>query len=451
FQAQLAGTPTKVMGLTPPTPAPATEGAEGAAEGEAQQQPVQSGQSPVPYGVKYIDGKAVTQWLLPDGRLTTSLIKADQAEYGARTVRLRNQFVGRMKENGLDPAKQEDVQKQAQLDYEAPMRKVLSKVWAQAEAEDREADEEYTRQLKEYNNSVRSNIRAYGPDGMPLPTPEENIRDYNRAVKRKETFNLEKMAESVYAGLPSSYRNSQLHAYQQYFSTHTNELNGRTVQSAAEEALKGEVYQAVYQHAVDSRMPKSKTEFFLRKLADQPFVSTYQAMDMAASAMTGSYGMTIADQAAMSQYGQEHRVLDIIGTIGNMAIDPTTYISGGVGSAAGKQALKIAGKQMIKGATKDMAERFATRTLTGRLVQGAAGGAFNFATYETLKNLQQQASTGGMPDYATGTSNGFSGQDLLNATKHGFIMGGIVGTASPIIGNVADKAVKVTTSTAGKM
>ncbi|WP_288717529.1 helicase-related protein [uncultured Duncaniella sp.] len=450
FQAQLAGTPTQVMGLTPPTSVSASEAQGGEADG-AEQKPIQSGQSPVPYGVKYVDGKPVTEWLLPDGRLTTSLIKADQAEYGARTVRLRNQFVGRMKENGLDPAKQEDVQKQAQLDYEAPMRKVLSKVWAQAEAEDREADEEYTRQLKEYNNSVRSNIRAYGPDGMPLPTPEENIRDYNRAVKRKETFNLEKMAESVYAGLPSSYRNSQLHAYQQYFSTHTNELNGRTVQSAAEEALKGEVYQAVYQHAVDSRMPKSKTEFFLRKLADQPFVSTYQAMDMAASAMTGSYGMTIADQAAMSQYGQEHRVLDIIGTIGNMAIDPTTYISGGVGSAAGKQALKIAGKQMIKGATKDMAERFATRTLTGRLVQGAAGGAFNFATYETLKNLQQQASTGGMPDYATGTSNGFSGQDLLNATKHGFIMGGIVGTASPIIGNVADKAVKVTTSTAGKM
>ena len=146
------------------------------------------------------------------------------------------------------------------------MRKVLSNVWAQAEAEDREADEEYTRQLKEYNNSVRSNIRAYGPDGMPLPTPEENLRDYNRAVKRKETFNLEKMAESVYAGLPSSYRNSQLQAYQQYFSTHTNELNGRTVQSAAEEALKGEVYQAVYQHAVDSRMPKSKTEFFCENL-----------------------------------------------------------------------------------------------------------------------------------------------------------------------------------------
>ena len=122
FQAQLAGTPTQVMGLTPPTSVSAPDTQGGETDG-AEQKPIQSGQSPVPYGVKYVDGKPVTEWLLPDGRLTTSLIEADQAEYGARTVRLRNQFVERMKQNGLDPSKQEDVQKQAQLDYEAPMRK----------------------------------------------------------------------------------------------------------------------------------------------------------------------------------------------------------------------------------------------------------------------------------------------------------------------------------------
>lgn len=88
FQARLAGTPTKVMGLTPPTSASASDGAQGEVEGAAQPQPVQSGQSPVPYGVKYIDGKPVTQWLLPDGRLTTNLMEADQAEYVARTNRL---------------------------------------------------------------------------------------------------------------------------------------------------------------------------------------------------------------------------------------------------------------------------------------------------------------------------------------------------------------------------
>ena len=140
FQAQLAGTPTKVMGLTPDVSVAPADGQQATSDGADAPKPLLSGQSPVPYGVVIENGERKTQWLLPDGRLTTSLIEADQAEFGARRVRLMNQFVGRMKENGLDPAKQEDVQKQAQLDYEAPMRKVLNSVWAQAEEEDRAAE-----------------------------------------------------------------------------------------------------------------------------------------------------------------------------------------------------------------------------------------------------------------------------------------------------------------------
>ncbi|WP_286531273.1 MULTISPECIES: hypothetical protein [Muribaculaceae] len=136
FQAQLAGTPTQVLGLTTDvSPAP-DNGQGGGATGD-QPKPLLSGQSPVPYMVVEVDGQRKTQWLLPDGTLTTDFAEADRAEYGARRIRLMNQFVGRMKENGLDPAKQEDVQRQAQLDYEAPMRKVLDKVWAQAEQDDK--------------------------------------------------------------------------------------------------------------------------------------------------------------------------------------------------------------------------------------------------------------------------------------------------------------------------
>lgn len=302
FQAQLAGAPTSVMGLTPNVSAAPADGQQGATDGAEAPKPLLSGQSPVPYGVVIENGERKTQWLLPDGSLTTDLIEADKAEYGARRVRLMNQFVGRMKANGLDPSKQEDVQRQAQLDYEAPMRKVLDSVWAQAEAEDRAADEEYTREMKEYNKTIRSNIHAFGPDGMPLPTPEENLRDYNRAVKRKETFNLESMANTVLNSLPSSYRQQTLYAYQQYFTAHTNELNGRSVQQAAEDALRAEVYNAVYQRAVDYQMPKSKTEFLMRKIADQPLLSPYMAMDMAAASMTHSWGMNAAEIDAMGQY-----------------------------------------------------------------------------------------------------------------------------------------------------
>lgn len=129
FQAQLAGTPTKMMGLTPNvrTAETATAGVgQGAAETTAK--PMESAQSPVPYGVRYVNGKPVTEWLLPDGTLTTDLVEADKAEYGARTVRLRNQFVDRMKQNGLDPSKQEDVEMQAQYDAQAPAYDVVAEL-----------------------------------------------------------------------------------------------------------------------------------------------------------------------------------------------------------------------------------------------------------------------------------------------------------------------------------
>lgn len=434
FQAQLAGTKTTAgFGLQAPS------------------SPIYDGGSPQPYGVKYVDGKPVTEWVMPDGSLTTSQLAADRAEEVARHNRLQHQFVNRMKQNGLDPAKQEDVRKQAQLDYEAPMRRVLDSVWADAEAEDRAADEEYARQVSEYNKTIKSNIRAFGPDGMPLPQAEETLRDYDRHIKRKETFNLEKMAQTIYANLPDSYRQKQIQAYASYFNEHPGELKGKSVQQAATEALQGEIYNAVYQRAVDASMPKSKTEFFMRKLADQPFISQDWWWDKIAAQRTGSWGMNLADMDAMSQYGEQHRALDITGTIVNMAIDPTTYISGGVGSAAGKQALKAGGKMMIKNAAKDVAERYAGRTLTGRIVAGAAGGAANFATYEGLKNAQGQIAVGGYINPETGENEGFSVGQVLKASGHGFVLGGVTGTFSPILGNVADKYVKATTSTAGKI
>ncbi len=434
FQAQLAGTKsTAGIGLKVPS------------------SPIYDGGSPQPYGVKYVDGKPVTEWVMPDGSLTTDQFAADRAEETARCKRLQHEFEKRMKQNGLNPANADDVRRQAQLDYEAPMRKVLESVWANAEAEDKAADEEYARQVKEYNKSLKSNIRAFGPDGMPLPQAEETLRDYDRHIKRKETFDLEKMAHTIYANLPDSYRQQQIQAYTSYFKEHPGELKVKSVQQAATEALQGEIYNAVYQRAVNARMPKSKTEFFLRKLADQPFISQEWWWDKIAAQRTGSWGMNLADMDAMSQYGAQHRALDITGTIVNMAIDPTTYISGGAGSVAGKQALKVGGKMMIKNATQDVAKRYAGRTLTGRIVAGGVGGAVNFATYEGLKNVQGQIAVGGYINPETGENEGFSVGQVLKASGHGFVLGGVTGTFSPILGNVADKYVKATTSTAGKI
>lgn len=451
FQARMAGTPTHVVGFNTASPAPAGSGARGG----SQQKPVQSEQSPQPYGVKYENGKAKTQWVLPDGTLTTSLIEANQAEYEARTARLAHQFQDRMKENGLDPNKPEDVRKQAQLDYEAPMRKAIEDEWQRAEAEDRAADEAYRKDMERaegggFWDRLKKSITPLGPDGMPLRRGDETLRDIKRAAKRQDTFNLEKMAQSVLQNMPQEYKDNQILNYSRYFREHPSELKGRTVSQAAKEALQGEVYHATYERAVQARMPKSKTEFLLRKVADQPFFSQTMADNMAARLFSHSIGTEAADMDAMGRYGTDHRALDITGTVLNMAIDPTTYISGGVGSFAGKQALKLSGKVALKGASKEAAKRYVGRTLAGRMVAGVAAGSANFGTFEGLKNMQQQMRLGGTLNPETGEYE-FSAGDMLKATGHGMLLGSVTGTLSPVLGNVSDKLVKATESTAGKV
>lgn len=451
FQARMAGTPTHVVGFNTASPAPASSGARGG----SRQKPVQSEQSPQPYGVKYENGKAKTQWVLPDGTLTTSLIEANQAEYEARTARLAHQFQNRMKENGLDPNKPEDVRKQAQLDYEAPMRKAIEDEWQRAEAEDRAADEAYRKDMERaeggsFWDRLKKSITPLGPDGMPLRRGDETLRDIKRAAKRQDTFNLDKMAQSVLQNMPQEYKDNQMLNYSRYFREHPSELKGRTVSQAAKEALQGEVYHATYERAVQARMPKSKTEFLLRKVADQPFFSQTIADNMAARLFSHSIGTEAADMDAMSRYGTDHRALDITGTVLNMAIDPTTYISGGVGSFAGKQALKLSGKMALKGASKEAAERYVGRTLAGRMVAGVAAGSANFGTFEGLKNMQQQMRLGGTLNPETGEYE-FSAGDMLKATGHGMLLGSVTGTLSPVLGNVSDKLVKATESTAGKV
>lgn len=451
FQARMAGTPTHVVGFNTASPAPASSGARGG----SRQKPVQSEQSPQPYGVKYENGKAKTQWVLPDGTLTTSLIEANQAEYEARTARLAHQFQNRMKENGLDPNKPEDVRKQAQLDYEAPMRKAIEDEWQRAEAEDRAADEAYRKDMERaeggsFWDRLKKFITPLGPDGMPLRRGDETLRDIKRAAKRQDTFNLEKMAQSVLQNMPQEYKDNQMLNYSRYFREHPSELKGRTVSQAAKEALQGEVYHATYERAVQARMPKSKTEFLLRKVADQPFFSQTMADNMAARLFSHSIGTEAADMDAMGRYGTDHRALDITGTVLNMAIDPITYISGGVGSFAGKQALKLSGKVALKGASKEAAERYVGRTLAGRMVAGVAAGSANFGTFEGLKNMQQQMRLGGTLNPETGEYE-FSAGDMLKATRHGMLLGSVTGTLSPVLGNVSDKLVKATESTAGKV
>lgn len=125
FQARMAGTPTHVVGFNTVPKAPAAKDDK---DSLSTEQPVQSEQSPQAYGVVYDEnGKARTQWVLPDGSLTSSLTEANQAEYNARNARLAHQFQNRMKEAGLDPNKPQDVQKEYLLHEKKRIEQEMNK------------------------------------------------------------------------------------------------------------------------------------------------------------------------------------------------------------------------------------------------------------------------------------------------------------------------------------
>ena len=405
-------------------------------------------------------GKMEQTYLTPQGEQTTHKATADLASH---EFRVQQGFLSRMSDNGLNPDNPEDVAKQRQLDKEHPIRDVLDSVWKEAEGIDKQAQEEL-RSKASSGFSLSTLAEASNSAGAPLAGHDRNFNDeLSYQEKRHKAFDFDKMANTIYSRLPKDYRNDRLREYTAYFSKHPKEAKGKSAVAAAKDALMGQIYNNVYSHAVQERLPKSNLEFLLRKVSDQPLISSKAAAEFAASSRTGSHGLEVAERDAMAQFGGQHKAMNIIGTVANMALDPITYVSGGVGGFVGKKALGVAGKAMLgKAAEKatekavgkvatDVASRYAAGTLAGRVVQGVAGGAANFATFNTLKGIEEQVATGGVVNPETGKSEGFSVGEILKSTGHGLLLGAATGTLSPIIGNFADKAVKATTSTVGKV
>ena len=393
-------------------------------------------------------GKMEQTYLTPQGEQTTHKATADLASH---EFRVQQGFLSRMSDNGLNPDNPEDVAKQRQLDKEHPIRDVLDSVWKEAEGIDKQAQEEL-RSKASSGFSLSTLAEASNSAGAPLAGHDRNFNDeLSYQEKRHKAFDFDKMANTIYNRLPKDYRNDRLREYTAYFSKHPKEAKGKSAVAAAKDALMGQIYNNVYSHAVQERLPKSNLEFLLRKAIDQPIISSKAAAEFAASSRTGSHGLEVAERDAMAQFGSQHKAMNIMGTVANMALDPITYVSGGVGGFVGKKALGVAGKAMLGKVATDVASRYAAGTLAGRVVQGVAGGAANFATFNTLKGIEEQVATGGVVNPETGKSEGFSVGEILKSTGHGLLLGAATGTLSPIIGNFADKAVKATTSTVGKV
>ena len=227
--AQVMGAPTRLQGLVPKVVNDAGMD-EPVAKDNSKGAP--SEQSPVPYGVKMVDGRTVTEWLLPDGRLTTDRIEAEQAEYTARQERLRKSAL------------------------EASIREVEQK---KRQAIERALSEDDTRAKEVMSEIVNGNHYQ-----NLAATP--GFVQFGEAKRNAGVGDLETIAEAAFTHIDPNTYAVLAQGHEAYFAEHPEALEGKSVSEAVADAVRQEIYLDVHNEYVRRYKPTSKTEFFLRKV-----------------------------------------------------------------------------------------------------------------------------------------------------------------------------------------
>ena len=281
--------------------------------------------------------------------------------------------------------------------------------------------------------------------GREMHIVDAATNSHKNEVSHLTRFDLQKMMDNAWGRVGKQMTASCYAQLKKQYPTATEQQ----LQNSASAMARQLSDDAVYKYAVAKNTPKSTLEFFAKTAADMNLLRTISKG--LARSEAGTTGDLAAYEAAMGEYGKNHRLAQIGGTVTGMLFDPTTYISGGVGSFTGKTALNIGGRIVAKKTATNVGARLFGNTLTGRVVAGMAGGAGNLGTYEGIKEGESQWLHGGHINPQTGENEGYSAGDVLKSSLHGTLLGSVTGTASPLLGNVADKWVKATSNTAGKV
>lgn len=322
-------------------------------------------------------------------------------------------------------------------DAQKPASAAVAALWKEAEAK-------YAADRNKNAEDVYSgNPWLHG--GREMHIVDAATNSHKNEVSRLTRFDLQKMMDNVWGRVGKQMTASCYAQLKKQYPTATE----RQLQNSASAMARQLSDNAVYKYAVAKNTPNSTLEFFAKTAADMNILRTINKG--LARSEAGTTGDMAAYEQAMSDYGKNHRWAQIGGTVTGMMFDPTTYISGGVGSFAGKTALNIGGRIVAKKAATNVGARLFSNTLTGRVVAGVARGAGNLGAYEGIKEGESQWLHGGHINQETGENEGYSAGDVLKSSLHGTLLGSVTGTVSPLLGNVADKWVKATSNTAGKV
>ena len=346
-------------------------------------------------------------------------------------------------------------ERRMQDDYESRVGAIFDKyglgdaaanVWQQAEDK---ASADMQRYIDERNKPTFGNIvtelagASNATGGLGARNIELGTKAFELNLKYKD---IQHMADAAWNNLGAEKQQGIINDLANALRNRYPQATEEQITQAATEMARYQNDRAMFEYAVEKNAPQDATEFFFRKAIASNTIS--MLMQAAARAKAGTRGDMEARDIAEQQFEQQgHKVAGIAGTVAGFSIDPLTWASAGMGSAAVKGTTWLGGRLIGEAAMR----QFGT-TLGGRLLGGVVGGAVNFGTYEAGSEMLEQARLGGYRDPETGELiDGYSAGAVGERFGHGLMMGAATGVVSPLIGNVSDKLVQATESTAGKV
>ena len=348
------------------------------------------------------------------------------------------------------PEGREHREKRMQDDYERGVAAVMDKydrdnaaeqAWQQAEARTK-ADR------IQHNKEIWNQLTALGGGRenramLTGETAHSNMADH------MTHHDLQRMADDAWNNLGEEKQQAITEDLYMTLKNRYPQATEDQLLDTARQMARQQSDQRMYEVAVQHNVPQNAVEFFFRKAIGTN--SLYKLFEALARDTAGTTGDWQAREEAESRFDHGlNKVAGIAGNVVGFALDPLTVLSAGVGGVTTKGAIWLGGKFIGQAATR----QFAT-SLGGRLMTGAIGGAANFGTFEAGGELVDQLRWGGKvegvdPETGLYKIGDYSIGSVAERGGHGLVMGTATGVISPLIGNVSDKLVKATESTAGK-
>lgn len=329
--------------------------------------------------------------------------------------------------------------------------------WSAAEARQKEAANRIASEIYRDRGDVMSNAAFLGGHENHIMNAAENT--HRKQVAHYTNFDLDRLMNDSWDNLGEEGQKALIDDCYKMLRYRNPGVDELVLYNQAKEFARQQSDLRLYNLAVEKNLPKGNLEYLMRKIGDMNMIANI-SKGIAVSSANGKTGDMAAYEAANEQYRQDgHKILDVTGTVAGFALDPTTWLSAGVGSASTKGAMwaggrYLAGRGATAAVTNAATRQFAT-SMTGRIVGGVVGGAANFGTFEGVKEMENQFAHGGhvVGQDETGKyiNEGYSAGAVAGQFGHGLLMGGAIGWLGPVSGNVSDKLVRGTSSTVGKV